>query len=299
MKVLICEELNAPLPGVRSGVTLDYRPVLWSRRSELLTEVASAAALVVRNRTRVDEELLHSAPHLRILGRLGSGQDNIDTEALARRHIELVGGAGLNARAVAEYVVGAMIVLARHLALSDREVRAGIWRGRVGLELRGLTLGVVGLGVTGSEVCRLGQALGMRVVGRDSNQERRPPGVQPMTLEGLLSASAVVSLHVPLTSATRGLIGRQQLQLMPRGALLINAARGDIVDELALVEQLQVGHLGGAALDVRTEEPPRQPDALAALDQVLLTSHVAGWTSAAQSSIAAHVLDRVQAALCA
>jgi len=296
--VLICEELNAALPEVQSGVTLDYRPNLWSRRAELLTEMASAAALVVRNRTRVDEELVDSAPHLRVLGRLGSGRDNIDTDALAHRHIELVDGAGLNAHAVAEYVVGAMLALARHLTLSDREVRAGTWCGRVGLELRGLTLGVVGLGPTGSEVCRLGQALGMRVVGLDSNAALHVPGVQAMTLEGLLRASAVVSLHVPLTSATRRLIGSHQLQLMPRGALLVNAARGGIVDEPALAEQLRLGHLGGAALDVRTQEPPPQPDALAALDQVLLTPHVAGWTSAAQSSIAAHVLGGVQAALC-
>lgn len=296
MRILICEELNTSIPTAQGTEHLDYIPDLWSRRSDLLVEAATAAALVVRNRTRVDEELLECAGSLRVIGRLGSGLDNIDTVALRRHGIPLVDAAGLNSRAVAEYVMGAILAVARHLARSDRELRRGLWRGRVGVELHGETLGVIGVGATGSEVCRLGLALGMQVVGHDPVAPAIP-GVQRVTQEQLLRRSTVVSLHVPLRETTRELIGRSEMQLMPPGAILINAARGGIIDECALAAELLSGHLGGAALDVRTVEPPTLPDPLAQFDEVLLTPHIAGWTVSTQASIADHVLRGIRMAL--
>jgi (S)-sulfolactate dehydrogenase len=298
MRILICEELNAALPAAREDEHLDYMPNLWSRRSDLLIEAASASALVVRNRTRVDEELLRAASSVRAIGRLGSGLDNIDTVALQRHGISLVDGGGLNSRAVAEYVMGAMLAVARHLPRSDRELRAGLWRGRVGLEVKGQTLGVIGLGATGSEVCRLGLAIGMRVLGYDALALAPAiPGVERVTVEHLLQRSLVVTMHVPLSDETRALIGHNEIRLMPPGAILINAARGGLIDEAALSAALLSGHIGGAALDVRTVEPPPIPDPLAQFDQVLLTPHIAGWTASSQKAIAEHVLGGIRMAL--
>src|ERR1700680_1330060 len=298
MRILICEELNAALPAAREDEHLDYMPNLWSRRSDLLIEAASASALVVRNRTRGDEELLQAASSVRAIGRLGSGLDNIDTLALQRHGISLVDGGGLNSRAVAEYVMGAMLAVARHLPRSDRELRAGLWRGRVGLEMKGQTLGVIGLGATGSEVCRLGLALGMRVLGYDALALAPAiPGGERVTVEHLLPRSLVVTVHVPLIDETRALIGHHEIQLMPPGAILINAARGGLTDEVALSAGLTSGHLAGAALDVRTVEPPPLPDPLAQFDQVLLTPHIAGWTASSQKAIAEHLLGGIRVAL--
>jgi phosphoglycerate dehydrogenase-like enzyme len=296
MRILICEELNVSLPAAQGNERLDYIPNLWARRADLLVEAASASALVVRNRTRVDEELLESAGSVRVIGRLGSGLDNIDTVALQRHGIPLIHGGGLNSRAVAEYVMGAMLAVARHLARFDRELRSGLWQARVGVELHGQTLGVIGLGATGSEVCRLGLALDMRVVGYDPLAPVTA-GVERVTLEHLLRRSTVVSLHVPLGKDTRGLIGRGEMQLMPPGAILINASRGGLIDEEALFSELLSGHLGGAALDVRTVEPPPFPDPLAQFDQVLLTPHIAGWTASSQAAIAEHVFRGIRMAL--
>ena len=297
-RILICEELNVRLPAAERGEQLDYIPNLWSRRSDLLIEAATASALVVRNRTRVDEELLQAASSVRAIGRLGSGLDNIDTMALQRHGISLVDGGGLNSRAVAEYVMGAMLAVARHLPRSDRELRAGLWRGRVGREMMGETHGVIGLGATGSEVCRLGLALGMRVLGYDvAALAPAIPGVERVTLERLLARSLVITVHVPLSEDTRALIGAHEIQLMPPGAILINAARGGIIDEAALAAALLSGHIGGAALDVRTVEPPPPSDPLARFDQVLLTPHIAGWTASSQQAIAEHVLRGIRTAI--
>ncbi len=296
--VVIAEALHAPASLLGDGVEVLEEADLWSRREDLVRAVGRAAGLVVRNQTRVDRELLAAAPLLRVVGRLGAGLDNVDAGALRERAIDLVHGGGLNARAVAEYVLGAAVVLARRLAESDRQTRAGQWRRYAGLELRGQRLGVVGLGATGTEVCRLAMAVGMEVVGHDPYLAP-PDGVESTSLEDLLRRSQIVSLHVPLVPATRNLIGPAELLLMPAGAILVNAARGGVVDEVALAAALRSGALGGAALDVRAQEPPPPDDALNALDNVLLTPHLAGLTRQSQAAIAAHVLGGVRRALTA
>jgi len=294
--VLITEELNASHAELGNDVEVLEEADLWLRRDELRRQIAGAQGLVVRNYTIVDRELLAAAPALQVVGRLGAGLDNVDAEALRERGIALVHGRGLNARAVAEYALGAAIVLVRRLTEADRQVRAGQWRRHVGLELRGQRLGVVGLGATGAELCRLGLALGMDVIGHDPFLAP-PELVGAAPLEELLRRSLVVSLHVPLVPATRKLIGGAQLALMPRGAILINAARGGVVDEVALADALRSGALGGAALDVRAKEPPSSDDPLRALDNVLLTPHLAGLTTQSQQAIAEHVMSGVRQVL--
>jgi phosphoglycerate dehydrogenase-like enzyme len=296
-RVLITEAVHAPLDPLGRRLEADLREGLWSDGSGLREAVARCAGLVVRNQTRVDRSLLTAARQLRVVGRLGVGLDNLDLDALRERGITVVHGGGLNARAVAEYVVGAVLDLARSLAASDRAVRNGAWSRRTGLELRGRTLGVLGLGKTGTETARLGRALGMRVIGHDPYSQRRVPSVEQVSIEELFARAAVLSLHVPLTRETRGLVGGKELAALPDGAILVDAARGGIVDEDALFEALCSGRLGGAALDVRTEEPPESRDRFGALGNVLLTPHLAGLTEESQAAIAAHVLSGVRRVL--
>jgi phosphoglycerate dehydrogenase-like enzyme len=294
-RVLITESVNGSL-GPLAGLDVDERIGIWRDRDALVGALRDCAGLIVRNETRVDEALVGAAPSLRAVGRLGAGLDNIDQEALRRRSIALVHGGGLNARAVAEYVIGACLILARRVALSDREVRAGRWVRHVGFELRGQTLGVIGLGATGAETARIALSVGMKVLGYDPFL-KAPSGVEQLELTELLGRSRIVTVHVPLNDSTRGLLSAKTLALLPAGAFIVNAARGEVVDEDALLAALESGHLGGAALDVRIQEPPSQADRLAQRDDVLVTAHLAGLTTESQSAIAAHVLGGVRDAL--
>jgi (S)-sulfolactate dehydrogenase len=294
-RVLITEAVNAPLSDL-DGLDVDERIGVWRDRAALAAALRGCAALIVRNETRVDSTLLLAADKLRVVGRLGAGLDNIDVTALRSRSIELVHGAGLNARAVAEYVLASGLVLVRGIMKSDREVRRGAWNRRVGIELRGQTLGVVGLGATGAETARLGLALGMYVVGHDPFLSA-PPNVKLLDLDTVLDRSRFLTLHVPLNDSTRGLISTHAFSLLPHGAFLINASRGAVVDEAALAAALDSGQLAGAALDVRSTEPPAPEDPLAARDDVMLTAHIAGLTEQSQDAIARHVLRGVREVL--
>jgi phosphoglycerate dehydrogenase-like enzyme len=296
-RVLVTEVVHAGLEPLGRRLTVDLRPELWADRRALLSEVRGCAGLVVRNQTRVDRELLSRAPVLRVVGRLGAGLDNLDLGALSERGVTVVHGGGLNARAVAEYVIGAALDLARGLSRSDRDVRAGGWSRPPGFELRGQVLGVVGLGRTGTATARLGRALGMTVLARDPYVDRPPAGVQLVPLEDLLRRSRIVTVHVPQTLETSRLIGARELATMPRDALLVNAARGGVVDEDALHRALAEGRLAGAALDVRATEPSPPGDRFARLDNVLLTAHLAGLSAEAQARIASSVLADVRRAL--
>lgn len=280
--------MHASLEALGDGFEVVEVPDLWSHRDELLARVSDADALVVRNMTRVDRQLLAAARALRVVGRLGSGLDNLDLEAMGERGIELVHGRGLNCQAVAEYVIGAAVTVGRRLLESDRDVREGSWFSYSGAELAGGTLGIVGGGETGAAVCRLGLALGMTVLCTDPYRQP-PPGAEGVSLDDLLRRSLVVSLHVPLTEETRHLIGAREIGLMRRDGILVNVARGGVVDEAALAMALSAGRLGGAAIDVRPQEPPVN-DPLRGLDRVLLTAHLAGHTERSQRAIAEHVL---------
>lgn len=294
-RVLITEAVNAPLT-LLDGLDVEERDGLWRDRAALVSAVGDCGGLIVRNQTAVDRELIAASPSLRVVGRLGAGLDNLDLEALRERSIEVVHGAGLNARAVAEYVIGAALVLARRLALSDREVRAGRWTRHVGFELRGQAMGVIGLGATGAETARLALGLGMSVWGSDPVLDG-PAGVLNVELDDLLRRSTIVTVHVPLSDATRGLVGARELALLPRGALVVSVARGGVVDESALLAALESGQVGGAALDVRDVEPPVRPDPFADRPDVLLTAHLAGLTRESQAAIAERVLTRVRQVL--
>ncbi len=281
-----------------------YDPELGERQDRLVEAAGTARALIVRNRTRVDEELLERLDALRVVGRLGVGLDNIDVEACARRGIPVRTAAGANADAVADYVVGAVLSLWRPaLRDSDRVVR-GTWprSESIGTEAGGKTLGLLGLGLVSRAVARRAMALGMSVGAHDpyvAPGDRAWTGIANLDRDTVLASADALSIHLPLTEATARSIDAAAVGRMKPGALLINTARGGIVDEAAVLDALRTGSLGGAALDVFGDEPI---DAAAGrrfegVPNLILTPHIAGLTFESQERVGAMIAAAVTADL--
>ena len=284
-----------------------YDKTLVDRPIELAQTLATADALIVRNRTQLNRALLDTAPRLAIVGRLGVGLDNIDVESCAARGITVIPATGANAQAVAEYVIAAAMLLLRSAYGSTEAVARGDWPRTAlsnGRELAGKTLGLIGFGSIGRLTGRLARALGMRVVAYDANV---PAGAAmwvdemtpPLSFDALLSEVDVVSLHVPLTPQTRHLIGAREIAKMKRDAILINTARGGVVDEAAVAKALRAGDLGGAALDVFDGEPLAADSPLAGCPRLLLTPHIAGVTRESNVRVSMLIAEKVAAALLA
>ena len=228
----------------------------------LKAELADADALIVRSATRVTDELLEQAPKVRVVGRAGVGIDNVDMDAATRRGVLVMNTPGGNAPSVAEHALALMLGMARSIPQLNAAMHAGRWEkaGSAGAELRGKTLGLVGLGRVGGEVAQRARALGMKVVAYDpviwSPERAKEWGVELVELAALLAQSDYVSLHTALSPATERMLNAKTIAQMKRGARLVNTARGELVDEVALAEALTSGQLAGAALDVFAVEPP-------------------------------------------
>jgi (S)-sulfolactate dehydrogenase len=306
VRVVITEFMDeTAVAGLAAQHDTFYDRSLVDRPDELRVRVAAADALVVRNRTQVDAALLAGAPALKVVGRLGVGLDNIDVGACRARGIEVIPATGANALAVAEYVMGAAMLLLRGAYWSSAAVASGDWPRAAlsgGRELSGKTLGIVGFGGIGRLVARLGRALGMGVLGSDpqvpaSSPAWREDGAQRRELDALLAEADVVTLHVPLVAATRHLIDAARLAQMKPGAILINTARGGVVDEAAVAAALKSGRLGGAALDVFEQEPLAAGSPLAGCPNLLLTPHIAGVTAESNARVSTLIAENVAAAL--
>jgi (S)-sulfolactate dehydrogenase len=306
MRIVIAEFMDEPaVASLRSRFETHYDPALAERRGELLAVLDDADALIVRNRARVDGEMLAAAGKLKVVGRLGVGLDNIDLPGCEARGIRVIPASGANALAVAEYVIGAAMVLLRGAYLSTAAVAFGEWPRTPlsqGREIAAKTLGIVGFGSIGRLTAKLARALGMTVIGFDPQIPATASSwaeheTVPNRLDDLLRTADVVSLHVPLTPATRHLIDAAKLALMKRDAVLINTARGGVVAEGALAEALRTGKLGGAALDVFENEPLPAGSPLSACPNLLLTPHVAGVTRESNQRVSALIAESVAAAL--
>ena len=283
--------------GLRREFSVVYEPDLWNRRADLEEAVVGLPALVVRNRTKVDAALLNLGTSLKVVGRLGVGLDNIDVAHAKTKGIAVEAAIGSNASSVAEYVIAMSLTLLRGTAYQiTPALVAGGWPREAagkGREVAGLRLGLFGYGSIGQVVATLGRAVGMQVAAFDAFVPPAHPawaGVERLSLAQLLASSDVLSLHCPLTPETKGVIGAAQLAAMKPGAILINSARGGIVDEAALVAALKSGHLGGAALDTFEPEPitGANGELFAGLSNVILTPHIAGVT--AQSNVRASTM---------
>ncbi|ODS97072.1 MAG: 3-phosphoglycerate dehydrogenase [Lautropia sp. SCN 69-89] len=302
-RVVISEFMDLPaVESLRGAFEVDYAPDLVDDRAGLLARVAAADALIVRNRSRVDRELLAAAPRLRAVGRLGVGLDNIDTAACKAAGIAVFPATGANSLPVAEYVVATAMVLLRGAYLSSAEVAAGQWpRARIsqGRETAGKTLGLVGFGGIGQMTARLAHGLGMRVLAHDpalapDASAWSDSGVGRRELDALLAEADVVSLHVPLVDSTRNLIDATRLARMKPDAVLINTARGGVVDEAALAAALRAGRLGGAALDVFDDEPLRAGSPLAGAPNLILTPHIGGVTRESNERVSSLIAGRIR-----
>ncbi|WP_459616688.1 hydroxyacid dehydrogenase [Bordetella sp. 2513F-2] len=306
MSVVIAEFMDeAAVAALARRYAVHYDPALVDRRDALLAGCAQAEALIVRNRTQVDAALLEAAPRLRAVGRLGVGLDNIDVQACRDRGIAVLPATGANARAVAEYVVTTVLMLLRGAYGHGAAVAAGDWPRTAlsaGLEAEGRVLGIVGFGGIGRLAARLARGLDMRVAAHDPMLPDDAPdwaeaGVRPMPLDALLAEADAVSLHIPLTPETRGLFDAQRLARMKQGAILVNTARGGIVDEAALAQALRAGALRGAAVDVFADEPLPAGSPLADAPNLILTPHIAGLTQEANQRVSSLVAQRVAEAL--
>lgn len=283
-----------------AGREIAYDPRLFDNPAELAAALANARALIVRNRTQVRAALLDKAPHLKVVGRLGVGLDNIDLEACRSRGVAVHPATGANDLAVAEYVVTAALILLRRAWFMSSRVAAGNWprTDAMGCELSGKRLGLIGCGAIARQTARRAASLGMALCGHDPYlpaDNAAWNGMQRMELDEVLASSDVVSLHVPLTPQTHHMIDARALATMQRRAIVINTARGGVVDEAALVAALRAGRLGGAALDVFEKEPlDASTGALfAGIPNLLLTPHIAGVTEESNVRVSAVTAEAV------
>ena len=296
MKIIVADKIS------ERGVALLKEQAGWqivqTTKETLNAEIADADALIVRSATKVTPELMEKAERLRVVGRAGVGVDNIDLDEATRRGVLVMSTPGGNAVSVAEHTFALLLALARQVPRLDKAMHEGKWEksSAAGTEVRGKTLGLIGLGRIGSEVAVRAEAFDMRVLGYDpyiSEAAARELQVELVPLEKLLGESDFVSLHTAVSPATQNLINAATLGQMKKGARLVNAARGELIDEAALVEALKSGHLAGAALDVFVEEPPKSAT-LVGLPNVIATPHVAGSTAEAQEEVGTQVAVQVR-----
>ena len=278
-----------------------YDPKLVDDAPRLHAEAAGADVIVVRNRTQVRGELLAALVKCRVVGRLGVGLDNIDVAACEVRGIKVIPATGANALSVAEYVIATAMLLMRGAYQSTADVTAGKWPRNAlssGREIGGKTLGLVGFGSIGQLTAKLARGIGMHVIAHDamidsSNAVFTQTGVACASLDELTASADVISLHVPLVASTRKLFDATRIAAMKPGAVLINSARGGVVDEAALVAALKSGHLGGAALDVFEAEPMPAGGVFAGCPNLVLTPHIAGVSGESNERVSFMIAQRV------
>jgi D-3-phosphoglycerate dehydrogenase len=265
---------------------------------KLAEHLESADALIVRSAVQADAKLLSHANKLRVIGRAGVGVDNIDLEAATHKGIAVMNTPGANAVAVAEQTIGMMLAMARHLCRADALMHAGKWEKKSlqGTELRGKTLGVVGLGRIGMEVARRARAFGMELIGHDpfvSVSVAKEQGIRLAGLDEVYAAADYITLHVGLTPQTNGMINQASIAKMKKGVRLVNCARGELVNEADLAQALKQGQVAAAAIDVFVEEPPTNSPLLA-LENVILTPHIGGSTHEAQEAVGVQIARQVK-----
>ncbi len=299
-RVLICDEMN---PGNLEHAGFDIEYVANMPRADILKRLPDFDALITRSRTKVDRELIDAAgERLKVVGRGGVGVDNIDLDYASLRGLLVLNAPESNNVSAAELAIMHLMAAARGLVRSDSQTRAGVWdRKYLGLELKDRTLGIVGLGRIGSIVASRAQGLRMNVVAYDphvpESKFERLDVKRAATLNELLDLCDAITVHTPLTDETRGMIGAAELARLKPGAIAVNAARGGIIDETALVAALHSGHLFAAGVDVFVDEPPSADHIFLSAPNLSITAHLGANTVEAQEAVGAEIVERVLAAL--
>ncbi|HTP50191.1 MAG TPA: phosphoglycerate dehydrogenase [Anaeromyxobacteraceae bacterium] len=301
-RVLVADELSPEGIEIlrRAGLEVDVRAGM--KPEELEGVVGDYDAIAVRSASKITARVLEKASRLKVVGRAGVGVDNVDLDAATRRGVVVMNTPGGSAVTVAELTLAMMLALSRHIAQATASVKAGKWEKKrfQGHELAGKTLGVVGIGNIGSVVVDRARAMKMRVIAYDpfvSPESAGELGVELVSLDDIWRQADVVSLHVPLTDKTRNLVNAGTLAHMKRGALLVNCARGGLVDEQALAAALASGQIGGAALDVFEKEPVSADHPLLKLDGFICTPHLGASTEEAQAAVAVAIAEQLAAYL--
>ncbi len=304
-KILIAEDVTGSgIDRLKQKYQVESDWDLWKKIPQLKDALRDADALLVRNQTKVNADLLAQARLLKIIGRAGAGYDNIDVEAASQVGVVVCYSPEENAVSVAEHVFGLLLALARKIPGADRSVKNEGWERKKyhGFELMGKTLGILGLGKIGFRVALRAKAFGMRLLAHDAylsstSLHVTESGATLVAMDQLLAESDFLSVHLPLTLETRGLLNRQSFSKMKPTAFIINTSRGEVLVEKDLALALQQGQLAGAALDVREKEPPAADSPLNGLDNVILTPHTAGLTYEAQEKVVDAVAEDVDRVL--
>jgi D-3-phosphoglycerate dehydrogenase len=302
-RIAVTSRSFAGNPILREELKAKYSNVSFTESASILDGDALVALLRGHDRAivgleRVDERVLAQVPDLRVISKYGVGLDAIDVDAVARRGIKLGWTGGVNRRSVAELTLAFALALFHRVPECDVALRRGQWNKLVGWELTGKTVGIIGCGFVGQDLVRLLAPFGCRILAhdiRDYQEFYAAHGVAPVTLAELLPAADVVTLHVPLDASTRGLIGATELARMRPGTFIINAARGGLIDETALADALERGHLAGAACDVFQMEPDVNPR-LVALPAFLGTPHIGGASQEAQLAMGRAAIEGLETA---
>ena len=301
-RVLVADDLSAEGIEIlrRSGLEVDVK--VGMKPAELEACIGDYDAIAVRSATKVTAKVLEKAGRLKVVGRAGVGVDNVDLEAATRRGVVVMNTPGGSSVTVAELTLAMMLALSRHIAQATASTKGGKWEKKrfQGHELSGKTLGVVGIGNIGSVVVDRARAMKMRVVAFDpfiSAEIAAQLGVELVALDDLWGQADVISLHVPLTDQTRNVVNAATLARMKKGVLIVNCARGGLVDEKALADAIASGHVGGAAFDVFEKEPVQPDNPLLALDGFICTPHLGASTEEAQAAVAVAIAEQLAAYL--
>jgi len=282
--ILISEDVwGAPFQKLEGSFPITRNDDLWSNPEELKASLKDATALVVRNRTKVTAEIIAAAPKLKVIARAGVGLDNIDIKAADAAGVVVVAGLGANAVSVGELTLGLALALLRNVPGHDMATRDGGWVRTPGRELSGLTWGLLGCGATGLATAKLLQGFSCSVIGYDP-YAKNLSNIELTTFEEVLKRSDVVSIHMPSTAETNGSINATSLALMKSDAIIVNVGRGEVINEADLIAALKAKTIAGAALDVRTQEPPVKGE-MEEIPNLILTPHVAGITKESQLRI--------------
>jgi D-3-phosphoglycerate dehydrogenase len=297
-RVLVSDKLSEEgLAALREASDVEVVVKTDLKPEELLKEIEEADGLLVRSASKVTAAVIEAAKNLQVIGRAGVGVDNIDVEAATRRGVVVCNSPEGNTAAAAEHTWALLLAVARNIPAADASMKAGEWKRSafMGVELLNKTLGVIGLGKIGAEVAAWGRAFGMKVLACDpfvSAERAERTGVELVELSDLLARSDFITLHVPLTKDTRGLLNAEALKQVKSGARIVNCSRGGVVDEAALAEAIKDGRVAAAGLDVFEKEPPADSPLLG-LSKVVLTPHLGASTEEAQVKVAVDVSQQV------
>ncbi len=302
--VLITENIvGAEMDTLRVNFDCTFAPDLWKQPDELHSIISNYKALIVRNQTQVTNELLAAATNLQVIGRAGVGLDNVDLQAATKRGIVVAFTPEQNANSVAELTIGLMLALARKIPAADRDTKSGGWNRQqfTGSEILGKTLGLVGFGRIGVSTANKARSMGMDIIAYDPFVDADSLKVMETratitSLENVLQQADFVSCHLPATKSTLNLLDESKFALMKSSAFFINTSRGEVVNESALIQALQKNKIAGAALDVRSQEPP-QHSPLAEMENVILLPHIGAFTREGQTRVVTAVCKDVAAIL--